>query len=149
MGWSRSEKTIEGVECLHGTDGLDAVLRQSDYLIGILPSTKDTYHLLDAFRLRLLKRNCIVINVGRGDLIDETALLTALDQNQLNGAILDVFEQEPLPSDSPFWTHPKVTVTPHVSGWSLDNAFEDIANNYNRLLSGDNLLHEVDRGLGY
>ncbi|MFT5110811.1 MAG: glyoxylate/hydroxypyruvate reductase A [Parasphingorhabdus sp.] len=148
-GWSRSQKSIPGVESYSGTDGLEQVLSQSDYVVSILPSTPKTLHLIDARRLSQFKPGAILINAGRGDLIDTPALLNSLDSGRLSGAVLDVFEQEPLDKNSALWHHPAVRVTPHISGWNIESGFRDIVENYRRITAGQTLLHEVDRELGY
>ena len=149
MGWSRTQKQIDGVTCLAGNEMLPKLLGKSDYVISILPSTSETRNLFDTEMFEHMQEGAVLINAGRGDLIDEQALIMALDSGKFAGAVLDVFVTEPLPAAHPFWTHPKITVTPHVSGWHLDGAFEDIAENYRRLNSGAPLLHEVDRQAGY
>ena len=149
LGWSRSPKDLPGVECHHGEDTLDAVLGQSDYIASVLPSTPYTVNLFDADRIARIKPGAVLMNAGRGDLVMADALVAALDSGHLAGAVLDVFPQEPLPAESPLWTHPGVTVTPHVSGWHLDEGFDDVAENYRRLMAGEPLLHEVDRRAGY
>src|SRR5262249_33666161 len=117
-GWSRSERKIEGVECFHGAAGLDAFLRRTDILVMLLPLTPDTQHVLN--RVALAKRNRrsprrapVLINAGRGGLQNEVASLACLDDGTLGAVSLDVFAEEPLPASSPFWTHPKVVLTPH------------------------------------
>lgn len=149
LGWSRSPKSLDGIDCRHGTEALATMLGECDYIAAILPSTKATRNLIGAKLLSAVKPGAILINAGRGDLIDETALLASLDAGSLGGAVLDVFNTEPLPVDNPLWTHPKVTITPHVSGWHLGDALNDVAENYTRLISGAPLLHEVDRAKGY
>ena len=149
IGWSRSPKRLEGVTCLHGDDALPGLLGQCDHVCAILPSTPVTVNLFDAHRLAAMKPGSQLLNAGRGDLIDETALIDALDRGTPARAVLDVTRQEPLPADSPLWRHPGVTITPHVSGWHLGDALSDVAGNFRRLRSGDALLHEVDRQLGY
>ncbi|MAC78784.1 MAG: glyoxylate/hydroxypyruvate reductase A [Rhodobacteraceae bacterium] len=148
-GWSTSPKQIDGVTCLHGPDALPALLPDQDYVVAILPSTDGTRHLFDADMLARMKPGAALLNAGRGTLIDEPALLTALDTATPARAILDVTATEPLPADSPLWSHPGVTITPHVSGWHLGDALNDVAENYRRLTCGDPLLHEVDRIRGY
>lgn len=148
-GWSRSPKDIDGVACHHGADALPDLLARCDYVCAILPSTADTRGLLDARMLGTFKPGATLINAGRGDLIDEPALMRALDSGPLERAVLDVVSREPLPPEDPLWTHPKVTITPHVSGWHLGDALKDVAENYQRLCNGDDLLHEVDRRRGY
>ncbi len=95
-----------------------------------------------------MKPGAVLLNAGRGDLIDEDALIDALNAD-LGGAVLDVTRKEPLPQTSPLWDHPGVTITPHVSGWHLGDAMNDVAENYRRLIAGEDLLHEVDRKRGY
>lgn len=148
-GWSRSEKFIDGVECVHGADALAPMLGQCDHVCAILPSTAATTGLFDADLLSAMKPGSTLINVGRGNLIDEAALLAALDAGRPGRAVLDVVSTEPLPPGNPLWTHPDVIVTPHVSGWHLGDAFRDVAENYRRLAAGRPLLHEVDRARGY
>jgi glyoxylate/hydroxypyruvate reductase A len=149
LGWSRSAKTLDGIACHHGPDALAPMLGKCDYVAAILPSTSDTRDLMDAAMLAHMKPGSVLINAGRGDLIVESDLIDCLDNGPLDGAVLDVLRSEPLPSDNPLWHHPKVTLTPHVSGWHLGDAFRDVAQNYTRLKQGQPLLHEVDRQRGY
>lgn len=148
-GWSRSPKEIEGVECHHGADSLPAMLSECDHVCAILPSTAETRGMVGAPLLAAMKPGSQLLNAGRGDLIDEAALLQALDTGTPGHAILDVVSQEPLPAESPLWTHPGVTITPHVSGWHLGDAMKDVAENLRRLEADETLLHEVDRARGY
>ncbi|WP_170362425.1 2-hydroxyacid dehydrogenase [Ruegeria arenilitoris] len=149
MGWSRSAKQIDGVTCLHGDAALPELLGQCDHVCAILPSTPQTIGLFDAGMLAAMKPGSQLLNAGRGDLIEETALIVALDHGTPGHAVLDVTSTEPLPSDSPLWTHPSVTITPHVSGWHLGEALADVGENFSRLSAGGPLLHEVDRARGY
>ena len=149
VGWSRSEKWLADVDCYHGDDQLPAVLRLADYVVAILPSTPETVDLFDHDRFSQMKPGSVLINCGRGDLINEADLVEALDDNKLSTAILDVMQTEPLPVNSPLWTHPKVVLTPHVSGWHLGDAIIDIAENMRRLENGEALMHLVSRQLGY
>jgi glyoxylate/hydroxypyruvate reductase A len=105
--------------------------------------------MADARFLSALKPGAMLINVGRGDLVVESDLLAALDAGRLGGAVLDVFRTEPLPPDHPFWAHPNITVTPHVSGWRVTGGAATVAENYRRLMAGEALLNEVDRTAGY
>ena len=115
----------------------------------LLPLTPQTEGLIDAGRLARLAPGAALINPGRGALIDDTALLGALD-GALGHATLDVFRQEPLPRDHPFWAHPKVTVTPHIaSATRPGTAARVIAENIRRAEAGEPLLHLVDRARGY
>ncbi|WP_027259922.1 2-hydroxyacid dehydrogenase [Leisingera aquimarina] len=149
LGWSRSPKEITGVDCRHGEAALPQMLGICDYVCAILPSTPATRGLMEARMLAAMKPGATLINAGRGDLVDEAALAAALDKGTPGHAVLDVVSQEPLPADSPLWTHPQVTVTPHVSGWHLGDALRDVVENYRRLEAGEELLHEVDRQRGY
>jgi glyoxylate/hydroxypyruvate reductase len=154
-GWSRSPKSLPGVRCYHGTDGLDAFLGTTDILVVLLPLTPDTRHMIDARLLRRLAQDGrlgkpVLINAGRGGLQVEADILTCLDEGTLGHAVLDVFETEPLPAASPLWRHPRVTITPHnaadsdpetISGYVVDQirAFE----------RGDALCNVVDLARGY
>lgn len=149
MGWSRSPKDLEGVACLHGEDALPDLLTQCDHVCAILPSTPQTIGLFGDKVLSAMKPGSQLLNAGRGDLIDEAALINALDLGTPGHAVLDVTSIEPLPASSPLWAHPAVTITPHVSGWHLGDALSDVAENFRRLSSGSPLLHEVDRTRGY
>lgn len=149
-GWSRTPKDIDGINSLSGADGLRRVLSGADIIVLLLPLTAETENLLDAEKLGWLRPGAVVINPGRGGLIDDDALLAALDQGRVGHATLDVFRTEPLPADHPFWAHPKVTVTPHIAAETRpDTAAEVIAENIRRGETGEPFLHRVDRGLGY
>ena len=149
-GWSRSPKTIDGIPCHHGEDGLQSVLAKAQIVVTLLPKTPDTENLLDARRLALLPDGAVILNPGRGALIDDGALLAALNSGRLAHATLDVFRQEPLPADHPFWAHPRVTVTPHIAADTRPtSAARVIAENVRRGEAGLNLLHLVDRARGY
>ncbi len=115
MGWSRSAKTIDGIDCRHGAEGLNAVLAESEIVVNLLPSTPETANILNAETFARMPKGAWVINVARGEHVDDAALLAALDSGHLAGAVLDVFRTEPLPKENPYWTHPKVTVTPHIA----------------------------------
>lgn len=149
-GWSRRSRQIDGVRCLHGEDGLRALLPQTDVLFCVLPSTPETRHLLDAETLALLPDDAALINAGRGSLIDEAALLARLDGGHLRFALLDVFAEEPLPENHPFWRHPRVIVTPHVAADTVpEDAVRQIAANLRAQAGGLPLTGIVDRVRGY
>ena len=115
-----------------------------------MPDTPATENTLNARTLALLPRGAFVINPGRGPLIDDSALLSALDTGQVAHATLDVFRIEPLPEAHPFWTHPGVTVTPHIASETRPGtASEVVAENIRRNEAGEPLLHLVDRSAGY
>ena len=149
-GWSRSRKDIPDVESFAGLEELEAFLGRTDILITILPKTPALLDLMNATRFAQLPKGAYVINCGRGDLIDENALLAALDSGHLSGAALDVFKVEPLPEDNPIWTHPKITLTPHYScnGRAVFGA-EGIIDAILKLRKGETLTGLVDRSLGY
>jgi phosphoglycerate dehydrogenase-like enzyme len=139
-------------EAFFGLDRLDEMLPQCDYVLVVLPLTDQTRHVLNARTLALLKPTAFVINYGRGALIDEPALVAALQAGRLGGAALDVFEQEPLPASSPLWTLPNVILTPHISGWTArydELAVQLFGDNLRRYLAGEPLYNEVDVNAGY
>ena len=149
-GWSRSAKQVPGVVCHHGPDGLAAVLGRAEILTLLLPLTPATERLIDAETLALMPRGACLINAGRGPLIDEGALLAALDRGHIGHATLDVFDVEPLPRDHLYWRHPKVTVTPHIaSATRPETASLSIMRNIARDLAGGGMHHIVDRSRGY
>lgn len=149
-GWSRRPRMIEGVTCRSGEDGLSATLSGAEILVCLLPETAATTDLLDATRLGLLPRGAIIINPGRGTLIEDKPLLAALDSGALGHATLDVFRTEPLPPSHPFWAHPRITVSPHVAAATRPRtAARAVAANIARAEAGLPLLHVVDREAGY
>lgn len=149
IGWSRSQKSLPGAECFSGDEQLAEVLGKADYIVSILPSTPATTKLFNRETFASMKPSAFIINVGRGTLIDEDELLESLDAGLLGGAVLDVMQTEPLLETSGLWTHPKVILTPHVSGWHLGDAVVDIAENYRRIKAGEPLLNQINRELGY
>ena len=116
LGWSRSHKEVPGIATYSGKDGLPAFLSQSDILVCVLPLTDETRGILNAGLFAQLPKGAWVINVARGAHLIEEDLIAALDNFHLAGAVLDVFQNEPLPQDSPIWTHPKIVATPHIAG---------------------------------
>lgn len=149
-GWSSTLHAIERVQCFAGDSQFAAAVAQADLLICLLPLTASTENLLNASRLAQLKSGAILVNVARGAIVDDQALLTALQSGQLAAACLDVFRIEPLPSDHPFWTTPGILITPHISAaTNADTAVAQIAENYRRVQAGLPLLNQVDRTRGY
>jgi len=130
---------------------LSAVLEQSDYVVNVLPSTTATRYLLTENKLEVCrKKQPVFINVGRGDVISEATIVHALDKGLLSKAVLDVFEQEPLPQESPLWSHPKVIVTPHIAGSVFPEDVADVfVKNLNRRLEGKPVLYQMDWSSGY
>lgn len=149
-GWSRTAKSVEGVQCEHGAAGLEVALRRAGIVVTLLPKTPDTENLLDARRLAMLPRGAVILNPGRGPLIDDAALLDALDSGHVGHATLDVFRVEPLPADHRYWSHPRVTVTPHIAADTrVSGAARVLAENIRRGESGEPFLYRVDRKRGY
>ncbi|PQO22812.1 glyoxylate/hydroxypyruvate reductase A [Rhodobacteraceae bacterium WD3A24] len=150
MGWSSTPKDIPTIECHSGDDGLEEVLRRAQIVVTLLPHTPETENLIGAWQLSLLPRGAVLINPGRGALIDDAALISVLDDGRLAHATLDVFRTEPLPADHPFWSHPGVTVTPHIAAETRpETAAPVVAENIRRAEAGEPLLHVVDRSRGY
>jgi glyoxylate/hydroxypyruvate reductase A len=151
--WSRTPHTLTGMESFAGFEQLDAFLAGSSFLVNVLPLTRDTENLLDRTRLSMLPQGAQVINVGRGATLVDADLLALLDDGHLGGATLDVFRTEPLPDDDPFWSHPKVIVTPHLSGPTpVAPAATQIADAIVQLERGvpvSSLPGYVDRARGY
>ena len=154
-GWSRSERKIDGIECFHGTGQLDAFLKATNILVCLLPLTPDTTHILNRGLFAKLDATSplgapVVINAGRGGLQNEADILACLDDGTLGAASLDVYETEPLPADSRFWTHPKVVLTPHnAADTDPDEISKYVARQIERFEAGDALENVVDRGRGY
>ena len=148
-GWSRSLKEIDQVDCYQGETGLYELLQDSRYVVSVLPSTQETLGMFNRKLFEQFNPEAMFINVGRGDLVNEVDLVDSLDAGLLAEAVLDVMCEEPLPAESPLWLHPKIQLTPHISGFHLGDAIADIAENYRRLQSGQALLNPIDRAAGY
>ncbi|MGR3469127.1 MAG: 2-hydroxyacid dehydrogenase [Shimia sp.] len=149
-GWSRSPKGLSEITCLSGDAGLREALTGAQIVVLLLPHTPATAAILDSRTLALLPPGAVIVNPGRGALIDDTALLAALDTGQVGHATLDVFREEPLPDDHRYWRHPKVTVTPHIASTTRpETASERIAENIARSEAGRPLIGLVDRSAGY
>ena len=154
-GWSRSIKSLPGVRCHHGADGLDAFLATTDILVVLLPLTRDTRHMINVSLLRCLAKDGplgkpVLINAGRGGLQVEADILACLDEGSLGHAVLDVFETEPLPASNPLWAHPGVTITPHNAADSDPDAISGaVADQIRACEQGHPLRHLIDRPRGY
>ena len=149
-GWSLNKKSIYNVTCYHGFEGLQKSLFGSEIVVLLLPSTVDTKNIINTNTISYLSKNAIIINPGRGTLIDEKALLKSLDDGKLAHATLDVFRQEPLPAEHLFWLHPKITVTPHIASETRpQTASQVIATNIDRFEKGKPLLYQVNFEAGY
>lgn len=150
LGWSRTEKKIDGIVCFSGAKNLKNILAKSEIVVLLLPDTPATENIIDHAALDALPQGAVLINPGRGPLIDDDALLAALDNGHLGHATLDVFRTEPLPPEHPFWAHPKITVTPHIAAETRAHSAADlIAENIRRSEAGEDLLYLVDRKLSY
>jgi len=154
-GWSNTAKQIDGIACFHGKGQLDAFLQRTDILVCLLPLTPDTRHILNRRLFAKLNRNSpmgapILINAGRGGLQNEADILQSLDDGTLGGASLDVFAAEPLPADSPFWTHPKVVLTPHnAADTDADEISKYVARQIECFEASGALENVVDPQRGY
>jgi len=149
-GWSRRKKSIDGISCFYGNDQIDLSLTDADIVILLLPDTPPTQNILNHHTLNLTKRGAVILNPGRGPLIDDDALIAALDSGQLEHATLDVFRIEPLPENHRYWSHKKVTVVPHkASETRPKTSSQVIAKNIKRAENGKELLHLVDKETGY
>lgn len=149
-GWSRGPKEVDRIACLSGEAGLTQALADADFVVTLLPKTPETENLIDARRIAAMKPGVAILNPGRGQLIDDGALIAALDSGQVGHATLDVFRTEPLPRDHPYWAHPRVTVTPHIAADSRpEGVCEVLAENVRRSEARLPLLNLVDRARGY
>ena len=149
-GWSRREKRVDGIQCFYGDEQIDSSLMDADIVVLLLPDTPLTQNILNQHTLNLLKRGAFVLNPGRGPLIDDDALLAALETGQIEHATLDVFRIEPLPQNHQYWSNNKVTVIPHkASETRPKTASQVIAMNIGRAENGQELLYLVDRENGY
>ncbi|MHA7178079.1 D-2-hydroxyacid dehydrogenase [Arthrobacter sp. Sr24] len=146
-GTKRNVAPIEGIETVTDTNGLPGLVATADIVINTLPGTPYTEKMINANIFNAMKPGTVLVNVGRGTVIDEDALLTALNNGQISYACLDVFAVEPLPAASPLWEHPRVMVSPHTSALSLaENRLiaERFIENLASFQAGEPLLHTVD-----
>lgn len=149
-GWSRTHRTLAQVKIYAGPDELPSFLARTEILVCLLPLTAQTENLLDAHRLSMLPRGASLINVARGRHVVEADLIAALDAGHLESATLDVFREEPLPASHPFWQHPKIRLTPHISALTqIETAAQTLAENVRRLYAGEPMIGLVDRQRGY
>ncbi len=150
QGWSRSPKNLPGIQSFHGEGQFAAFLATSSVLINVLPLTGQTRDILNRDSLGHLPRGAVLMNIGRGEHLVEEDLITLLDNGHLSRAVLDVAREEPLPAEHPFWTHPAITLTPHISGPTNHvMAIRQIHDKLQDALKGKAISGEVARDTGY
>lgn len=149
-GWARSPREIEDIDVFHGAGQFDAFLARTRVLVNLLPLTPDTAGIINTDLLKRLRAGAVVINIARGRHVVDEDLLAALDSGHVQAAVLDVFNQEPLPADHPYWSHPGVRITPHVAAVTLEShAIEQIGERIGRLERGEAVTGVVSRETGY
>ena len=149
-GWSRTEKSMAGVQCFHGAEGLDTFLRGSRVLVCMLPLTQDTNNLINRTNMSKLPQGSYLINVARGAHVAEPDLLSLIKSGHIAAATLDVFRNEPLPAQHPFWQEPRITITPHISALTLRReSVQQIAEKIRKTAQGETAAGVVDRNRGY
>lgn len=150
IGWARSSKNINNVPVFVGKGEMDAFLAKSDILICLLPLTSETEDILNKEIFQKLPENAFIINVARGHHLVDDDLIEMIDSGHLSGASLDVFREEPLPPEHPFWKHPKINITPHTASVTDPaSAVSQILENYDRLQRNESLKNVVSPELGY
>jgi len=148
--WSRSSRELPGVRCYSGAALFGDFVSGSRVLVNVLPLTEQTRNILGKDTFRRLPAGSVVINVGRGEHLDEKDLIEYLDNGKITAAVLDVFRTEPLPVDHPFWSHPGIRITPHISGTTDEHeAINQIARNIEAFRAGGAMTGVVDRARGY
>ena len=149
-GWSRTEKSLDGIICHHGREGLFKMLSTCEQIISVLPLTDETTGIINQETLNAMPRGSYITNIGRGGHVVDKDLLMALESGQIAGAFLDVFNEEPLPTKHPYWTHPKVIMTPHIAGEIVPRSCaQSIAANIKRFQKGDPVIGVADLERGY
>jgi phosphoglycerate dehydrogenase-like enzyme len=147
-----TSRPVENVDQLFAADNLPELLRQSDYVVLAVPYTAETDRMIGRKQLSQMRRTAHLVNIARGSVMVESDLVEALREGTIAGALLDVFEKEPLPADSPLWAMPNVIVAPHISGWAADilqGAVEIFERNMVRFLAGKPLENVIDLNRGY
>ncbi len=152
IGVKRNPTPLEMVSRLFGPDQLHEMLSLSDFVVLLVPATPETYRMIGEPELRRMKQTGYLINISRGSVVNESSLIQALQQNWIAGAVLDVFEKEPLPGESPLWALENVIITPHIAGdfeGYVERVIDIFGENFARWKSGGPLMNEVDLGKGY
>ncbi|HEY0589450.1 MAG TPA: glyoxylate/hydroxypyruvate reductase A [Pseudoduganella sp.] len=148
--WSRSPKSLAGVECFHGDEGLDGFLGSSRVVVCMLPLTEETTHILSRANMMKMPQGSYIINVGRGAHISEPDLLSLIKSGQVASATLDVFRNEPLPAQHPFWQEPRITITPHISALTLRReSVEQMVGKMRQHVRGEEIADVINREKGY
>lgn len=148
--WSRSPKSLAGVESFHGEAGLDGFLGSSRVVVCMLPLTEETTHILNRSNMMKMPKGAYIINVGRGAHISEPDLLPLIKSGQIAGATLDVFRNEPLPAQHPFWQEPRITITPHISALTLRReSVEQMVGKMRQHARGEEVADVINRTKGY
>lgn len=149
-GWSRTPKRMPHVDCHAGRHGFPPFLAELDILVCLLPLTDETRGILSEETFAMLPHGAALVNVGRGGHLVEADLIAALESGRLTGAVLDVFNPEPPPSDHPFWTHPRILMTPHIASMTQPRTASPLLiENIRRFERGEPLFNVVDRARGY
>jgi glyoxylate/hydroxypyruvate reductase A len=150
-GWTRTpKKGLDRIETFHGKDGFSAFLARSEIVVGMLAVTPETENVFDAKAFAQMPKGACLINLARGDIVNDADLLAALESGQLAGATLDVFRVEPLPKEDPLWAHPRITIMPHVARMPVArDLVPQIMENVRRAKAGQPLEWVVDRVVGY
>ena len=149
VGYRSTNEPVEFFDEIYASD-LKKCVALGDYVVSVLPNTKQTDDIFNAGVFASMKNTAVFINVGRGNSVNETDLIAALNERKIAKAVLDVFKKEPLPSDSPLWDVENLDITPHMAGYIFtDREFEIFAENYRRFCAGEALLYRVDFVKGY
>lgn len=150
IGVNRSGRDVAGFDDIYQLEALPRLLPEADVVVSVLPATRETHHLLSADLLACCRSDAVLFNVGRGDVVAADALFDALQQGRPAVAVMDVFEEEPLPRHHPLWTRPNVIITPHNAAWSLpEQVVQIFSRNYLRWQAGESLLYGIDFTRGY
>jgi glyoxylate/hydroxypyruvate reductase A len=148
--WSRSPKSLPGVECFHGAEGLDGFLGSSRVVVCMLPLTEETSNILNRSNMLKMPQGAYIINVGRGAHVSEPDLLALIKSGHIAGATLDVFRNEPLPAQHPFWMEPRIIITPHISALTLRReSVEQIVAKMRQHARGEQVADVINREKGY